>query len=296
MGIRIPFTNKKITLRITPIKRKKIEHEPLACSSATLDQVMQEQLDLIEKLRNSHDTIPFKHSGKLGDIIYSTPIIKAIAKDKKILLFIDIDQNNRYPELNIGANGFNSLKPFLEIQGINAEVYQNQKDVINLDLFRETKANQIIGRSHIARWYHYTFPFAYSYQEKYLQAGKDEKYKDSIIVCRSFRNNNPEISYDILDTLDNVIFLGLKEEYEALGFSKVKYYNTRDFCEVATMINSCKFFVGNQTFLTALADGLNVKRVLELTFSNVDVTTSSPYSYEALCTTAFNYGINELNK
>ena len=44
----------------------------------------------------------------------------------------------------------------------------------------------------------------------------------------------------------------------------LRYLVVNDFLEMASHINSCKLFVGNQSFPFSIAEGLKVNRVLEL--------------------------------
>ncbi|MNY51403.1 hypothetical protein D3C86_1869870 [compost metagenome] len=43
----------------------------------------------------------------------------------------------------------------------------------------------------------------------------------------------------------------------------LEFYDVKDFYEMAQIIKSSKFFLGNQSFAYALADGLKVPRLLE---------------------------------
>ena len=57
------------------------------------------------------DKICFSHIGLIGDIIYSIPCMLALAKGKKIELFLDISQESMYPK---GFKHYNENKILTE--------------------------------------------------------------------------------------------------------------------------------------------------------------------------------------
>ena len=64
---------------------------------------------------------------------------------------------------------------------------------------------------------------------------------------------------------DNLLFVGLHEEYKDLKeeIPNLEFYDCKDFLEMAQIIKSSKFFLGNSSFGTTLAEGLKVPRLLE---------------------------------
>ena len=55
---------------------------------------------------------------------------------------------------------------------------------------------------------------------------------------------------------------------------------TKNFYDLARIIAGCKFFIGNQSFPFALAEGLKVKRVLELYFECPNVIPAGEHAYD----------------
>ena len=77
----------------------------------------------------------FKHSGKLGDIIWSIPFIQSLGGG---VLFIDINvMENGAPLLS--EDSYNSIRPFLEMQESiqSVEIYRDEEIDFDLDIFRQ---------------------------------------------------------------------------------------------------------------------------------------------------------------
>ena len=64
---------------------------------------------------------------------------------------------------------------------------------------------------------------------------------------------------------DNLIFIGLKDEFEDLKkqIPNLEFYDCNDFLEMSEIIKASKFFIGNQGLGYALAEALKVPRLLE---------------------------------
>ena len=60
----------------------------------------------------------------------------------------------------------------------------------------------------------------------------------------------------------------------------MKYKNVSNFLEFAGIIAGCKFFIGNQSFPFAVAEGLKVKRVLEVCFECPNVIPEGKDAYD----------------
>ena len=60
-------------------------------------------------------------------------------------------------------------------------------------------------------------------------------------------------------------FLGLQNEYENLkkDVPNLEFYDCKDFLEMAKIIKSCKFYLGNVSFGWHIAEALKVPRLLE---------------------------------
>ena len=61
------------------------------------------------------------------------------------------------------------------------------------------------------------------------------------------------------------MFVGIKEEYDDLKkqIPNLEFYEPKDFLEIAQIIKSSKFFIGNQSVCYPIAEALKVPRLLE---------------------------------
>lgn len=224
----------------------------------------------INKILQSKKTINFSHSGHLGDLIYSLLIIKKISEKKKCNLFIKLDKKINYHEshpnknIMISKKNFNMLFPLLESQKYITNIKQHNKEKIDidLDLFREMPFNVLF---HSIRWYSHLTGVRADISEKFLTVKKNKKFKNKILILRTQRYKNYLINYKFLNKKKNLVFIGLKNEFLELKkeIKNLKFYNCKDFLEMAVAINSCKFFIGNLNFAYAIAEGLKVQRLLE---------------------------------
>ena len=56
------------------------------------ENIIEKKLDKIDEALKNKENISFLHSGHLGDIINSLPLIKEVSKDKKCNLYIEINK------------------------------------------------------------------------------------------------------------------------------------------------------------------------------------------------------------
>ncbi len=225
----------------------------------------------IDKIIKKYETINFLHSGHLGDIIYALPLIKRLSVSKKCNLFIQVNKKmdlyyHNHPSGNVMINEktANLLLPLLKNQTYlnTVEIYQDQKIDINLDLFREMPFNIIF---HSERWYSHLTGIPIKMDEKFLQVNTIESFKNKIIIVRSPRYRNNFINYKFLKDVKNLVCVGLRSEFEELkrDINHLEFHDCKDFLEMAEIINSAKFFLGNLGFAFSLAEGLKSPRLLE---------------------------------
>jgi hypothetical protein len=214
----------------------------------------------------------FVHSGNSGDIIYALPAIFALSKNGKASLQLKINQKGIYdgfhPLGNVMLNQkmVDMLKPLIEYQPQIAQcaVYSDDAIDYDLDVFRNYP--MMLDRGNIARWYFNVFGISYPLHKPWLTAPKDEKWSNTIVVARSHRYRSPGIDYSILNNYPNKVFVGIKPEYEDMqqALPDIAFAEVNNFLELATIINSCKLFIGNQSFPFSIAEALKVNRLLEV--------------------------------
>ena len=102
-------------------------------------------------------------------------------------------------------------------------------------------------------------------EKPYLTVGTHKEIKNKIIIQRTFRYRNQFINYKFLNSYKDIFFVGTVSEYKDLksDVKNLNYYEGKDFLEMAEIINSSKFFIGNSSVGFPIAEGLKVPRLLE---------------------------------
>ena len=115
------------------------------------------------------------------------------------------------------------------------------------------------------KWYSHITGFPINIEEKFLDVENLDNFKDKITILRSPRYRNQYINYNFLSDFKNLVCIGLESEYLDLKkeVKNLEFYNCKNFLEMAQIINSSKFFIGNLCFAYSVAEGLKVPRLLE---------------------------------
>jgi hypothetical protein len=235
------------------------------------------------------DDIHFKHSGHAGDIVYSLPAVYALSKGKNIHLHININQKGWYGKMPhplgntmLSENIVSMLRPLFLNQKYfkTCDIYNNQSIDFDLDKFREYPFNYRMGN--IARWYFLTFGINADLCKPWLQTVIDPSVNDAIIIARSQRYRAPGIQYNFLRKYPRTIFLGIPEEYQDIKqmIPEIEYRPVKNFLEMASIIAGCKFFIGNQSLPFSIAEGLKVKRMLEVYHRSPNVIVEGANAYD----------------
>lgn len=233
--------------------------------------------------------IHFKHSGNIGDIIYSLPAVFALAKGRNIHLHLHINQKANYGKMRHPLGDVMMTEkmaamicPLLLAQPSfkTCDVFTDQPIDYDLDIFRAYPFDYKMG--HIVRWYFSVFAVTADLTKPWLKAAPDASLNDAIIVARSHRYRMPAIDYSFLNRYPRVVFVGLEEEFRDMKKTilKLEYKPVKDFFELASIIAGGKFFVGNQSFPFAVAEGLKVKRVLEVFYQSPNVIVEGENAYD----------------
>lgn len=237
------------------------------------------KLKILPKIKNfyevikSNKEIAFLHYGNLGDIINSLPVIKEIAKSKICNLYIQKDKkipknvnskDHLFGKVYLNENSIIKLLPLLKYQQFlnKVEIYDKQKIDIDLNFFRELPINFNIDS---IRWYSHLTGIFPDLSKNYLDAPNNDKFRDHIVIMRSLRRQNKFIDYSFLNSYNNVVSVGLENEFNDLKskIKNLKFYDSKDFLELASIIKHSKIFIGNLSFGYAIAEAVKVPRVLE---------------------------------
>ena len=223
-----------------------------------------------EKIRNKKQ-LNLLHSGHLGDLIYAMPVIKELAKNHVCHFYIQANKimpveyyNHPAGNVFIDDRMLNLFLPLMKEQKFihKVEKYNNQEIDINFDIFRELPVNINFNSP---RWYFQITGIQVDLTDPYLDVKPHDEIKNKIIIHRTFRHRNQFINYKFLQKYKDLIFIGIKDEYEDLkkDIKNLDFYNCKDYLDMARVIKSCKFFIGNQSVAYPMAEALKVPRILE---------------------------------
>lgn len=215
----------------------------------------------------------FKHSGDLGDIIYSLPTIKALGGG---ILYLDPNGGKGTGDVNLGYKDHTNLNkvsidfltPLLcQLPYIEAVMYWNNEKVdYNLDLFRKHLKFNNLCYSHLEA---FNLPHKNADFKWLLADGENDKAKNRIVISRTpkVQGNHIFWEFQIRPKADQCLFVGLPKEHEifeyALGY-KVEYLPVSNALELAVHINNCAMFIGNQSLPHAIAEGLKKPIIIEV--------------------------------
>lgn len=208
----------------------------------------------------------YKHSGDMGDIIYSLPVIRFYGGGN---LFIPLNglETVKYDGSHSGITEekFASLKPLLEIQNYISQIKMwNTSDFninIDFDILRY-KSNQEKNLCHRICDF-----FGVPKQEtKKPWISCMPKQVAKIVINRTFRYRNDLMDYSCLkENFNDAVFIGLKSEHDDFQnrYGKIDYYETKDLLEAAEVIAGSELFVGNQSVCMAIAIAMGHENVQE---------------------------------
>ena len=219
--------------------------------------------------------VTFKHSGNAGDIIYALPAIKALSQGRPAKLFLKLDapiNGWSAAEHPLGKSGLTAgmvsqLKPLLAQQNwlTAVEIHNGEAVDYDLDLFREIP-NIHSERGSITHWYFWLFAVNADLSQPWLEVGAPPVSGNKIVLARSTRYRNPGINYACLHELGEIDFVGTRAEFLEMQavLPELRHAECSDFLQLARVIRSARFFIGNQSFPYAVAEALKVPRILEV--------------------------------
>lgn len=231
----------------------------------------------------------FRHSGTLGDLVYSLALVKQMGGGEFQVAINNIEECvAKYswgradwakvdPE-HVGRfkeSDYDKLKPFLERQSYiqaTSKWYKGDPDpTVDLDHFRSTLFRTFEG-NYVEGYYRaFNIPFTNSiYTDTWLEA--DPNPVAPIVVYRSSRYTDPvgaakwrEIVKDV-DLENNGTFVGLENERQDfirdVGVN-VPLCPINGFLELANVVAGAELVITNQSFIYSLAMGLGKQTVLE---------------------------------
>lgn len=223
----------------------------------------------------------FKHSGTLGDLIYSMPIMKHFGGGEFYLHLNQIDwigqhyyssQPDPFHQGRMTQKDYEFMYSFMAAQDYvtDFQTLRAQTEIThNLDRFRTA----FVGHpGNYVDCYADTFGIHDPQTQESLRntawLTTPNLIKESdrpYVLNRTARWTDPDAraSYDHLreQVESQCMFVGLPDEYtQFLKFSgwRLPYYECGDMLELAQVIGGCEQFIGNQSVALSLAIGLGV--------------------------------------
>jgi hypothetical protein len=201
----------------------------------------------------------FLLGGRMGDFIHMLWVVKN-TPGKHDLFVTD--------RRDLHSDGFiypledtiKELEPILMQQDyVNSVSAYNDEDVINLNLWRR--------HAYSDNWVNLlskTFGVPVNSGPWVHLVTKSDEFSDKVVFHQSANPDRRGHHWQIvIDKYIDAVFIGSNEEYQAFGY-KVPHYLPNDLMGYFIAINSCKFFVGNQSAPLAIAHALGVNRLAML--------------------------------
>lgn len=241
----------------------------------------------------------FRHSGKLGDIIYSLPSVRALGGGT---FYVDpVTQYFGKPPL--GMQSAEMMAELLKTQDYirHASLFHGEPIRYDLDRFRERAIpihifngvqattdkiagllfselipklkQQVIPKLEVNlpqfHWECVGLPGQANLDVAWLK-GIPRKSIADIVICKTAHQSRT-IDWMLLKKHEKrMVFVGLEKEWQAFRhlYFNVEFYKASSLLDLAQVIAGTKLYVGSQSFGLALADSMLIPRVAELSEQN----------------------------
>jgi hypothetical protein len=219
--------------------------------------------------------VSVKHSGHIGDILYSLNTVKSIAdKHGPVDFYIGFSMPNQTPNHPSGKytmtdKSFAYVLPLLESLPYINKVYKHNGQHIDFDLDKFRLQGFNLSALDLRKWYSYVYPdFEVNLSDKLIDSNKTYDYlKDAVVVNLTKRYRTTSIDYRLLAQLNRPIyFVGLDEEHVLFQLYEIEHKKivVKDALHMSQILNSCYLFIGNQSSTFALAEQMKINRGLEV--------------------------------
>lgn len=222
----------------------------------------------------------FKHSGDMGDIIYSLAAIKHMGGGT--LLLDTSGGEDEYwckrqcidGKTKFDKTSFKFIEPLISAQDYIVECREyvsGEKVDVNLNNFR-AKFNDPNSRSKTKNLLDLHMDFLelpeWNPNEAWLKESEKVPNEREIIVCRSPRmqSNFPWFQSNKFLFRDKAVFMGLDKEHEFFEWTfgiTIPHVKVKNALDMLNRISTCSLFVGNSTFALSLAIGLGAINIIQ---------------------------------
>ena len=201
----------------------------------------------------------FNHSGKLGDLIYALPTVRALGGGALYL--------HPSPELGFTLQAARSALSLLSRQPfiVDVQIWDGRPVDHDLDCWR---AQPFAASTNIADAHLKAFGLPLLERDRtWLIAKKGASKCRDVIFARSLLHPGPKGLYELAFELCRDLttgFVGSKEDHETFEreVGSIEHVATKDLDALASAIASSKLFIGNQSCPFAICEGLKVPAIL----------------------------------
>lgn len=221
----------------------------------------------------------FKHAGDLGDIIYSLPVLKALANGVPAVLCIEAASYTRQyltPDKWCGIDELIRRQPYIQdvrAYNMGEAVHRNLND-FRARLFQSLRVG-IGADKHLTHWMCDAHGVPHTVLLEQWLTIADPIEAAPVVFARAGAGRPPHQVYQnelfpwykVCEKYrGKAVFVGSSHEHAVFcaAFGDVPHYQTATLLEAARVIAGCKLFVGNQTATHAIAEGLKKNIVLEV--------------------------------
>lgn len=201
----------------------------------------------------------FSHSGKFGDLIYALPAIKSSGGGRLTITWRD--------DCGLGEKEAANVIPLLDRQPYIAKAVFGlpPKRCRNLDDWRGHYDDKLNLADMVSSWLNQPLSGGGGPWLSVDQPESDE-FDGGVVFSRSQRYRDDSFPWgEVAKKFPDAGFIGTDEEYVDFQnvFGSIGRVVCEDLLKAAEVISVCRLFVGNQSCLRAIAEGLKVPVFVE---------------------------------
>lgn len=217
-------------------------------------------------------TTTFRHSGDLGDIVYSLPAIRTLGGGELYLVPREYSRSLEPLPRGLTERDICAITPLLERQRYVDRVVvfcpecPGSVTAHDLDVFRQSS---LVGVSLCAAHLDAVKQPLCGMDVKWLKCDANPlPWGKKYIVAKTPRYENHNFCWEaIVERFgDDAVFLGHAQEYDQFceDYGDIDYLPTADLLVAAEYIAGAELFIGNQSVLYAIAEGLKQNAILQV--------------------------------